>query len=160
MKSISTALSLLVFFASACSNDSGGSPDMGTIDGKELAELTPAERAQFCVSNRDTFAALAVGSCFLSGLETASTKDDCAGLKSDCQMPGASDAVCQQADAGAPDFSDCGTLRVSQVESCLADAKTYFSNLSCDAFGQAPPAGPSCLASIEASCPELLTPFQ
>jgi hypothetical protein len=160
MKSISTTLSLLVFAASACSNGSGGSTDMGGIDGKELAALTPSERASFCVTNRDTFAVLAVGSCVLSGLTTAPTKGDCDTFKSECQMPGASDAVCQAGDAGPPDFSDCGTLRVSQVESCLADAKTYFANLSCDSYGQAPPQGPSCLAGIEESCPSLLTPFQ
>ena len=159
MKSMSTLVSLLVLWASACSNGSG-STDMGGIDGKELAALTPSERASFCATNRDTFAALAVGSCVLSGLTTAPTIDDCNRFKSECQMPGARDSVCQEGDAGPPDFSDCGTLLVSQVESCLGDAKSYFANLSCDSYGQDPPQGPSCLGSIEESCPSLLTPFQ
>lgn len=159
MKTISATLSLLVLSASACSNGGGSSTDTGGIESKKLADLTPAERATFCVTNRDTFAALAVGSCVLSGLETAPTKDDCDRFKTECQTQGASDAVCEPSDAGPPDFSDCGTLRVSQVESCLADAKTYFSTLTCDAYGQEPPAGPSCLAGIEENCPSLLTPF-
>jgi hypothetical protein len=168
MKSIAAAPSLLALLSlgltlvvspSACSNGSGGSTEMGAIDGKELAELTPSERAGFCATNRDTFAQLAVGSCVLSGLETAPTKDDCERFKSECQTQGASGAVCEPSDAGPPDFSDCGTVRVSQVQSCLAEAKTYFANLSCDSYGQEPPAGPSCLALIEQNCPALLTPF-
>jgi hypothetical protein len=132
---------------------------MGTIDGKKLADLTPAERAGFCATNRDTFASLAVGSCILSGLTTAATKDDCDRFKSECETQGATGSVCEQSDAGPPDFSDCGTLRVSQVQGCLADAKTYFASLDCASYGQEPPAGPSCLALVEDSCPELLTPF-
>ncbi len=127
--------------------------------GRSTAELTPPERAGFCATNRDTFAALAVGSCVLSGLTTAPTKDDCERVKSECQTEGASGAVCEQSDAGPPDFSDCGALRVSQVQSCLADARTYFANLGCDSYGQEAPSGPSCLALIEENCPALLTPF-
>jgi hypothetical protein len=159
MKACFPLVSVVVVWANGCSNGSGGSTDMGAIDGKKLADLTVAERAAFCATNRDTFAALAVGSCVLSGLETAPTKDDCERFRSECQMPGASDALCQQADAAPPDFADCGTLRVSQVQSCLSDAKTFFANLSCDAFGQEPMGGPSCLAVIEENCPSLITPF-
>ncbi|HVW30803.1 MAG TPA: hypothetical protein VHC69_35845 [Polyangiaceae bacterium] len=160
MKPLLVTLCALVFSASGCSNGSGGSADSDGIDGKELVELTTAERAQFCATNRDTFAALAVGSCVLSGLETAPTTADCEQFRSDCQMPAADGAVCEGGDAGLPDFTDCGALRVSQVESCLAQAKTFFANLDCSAFGKEPTGAPTCLADVEESCPALLTPFQ
>lgn len=160
MKPFLVVLGALVLCAGGCSNGSGGSTDSGGIEGKELVDLTTAERAQFCATNRDTFAALAVGSCVLSGLETAPTMADCEQFRSDCQMPAADGAVCEGGDAGLPDFTGCGTLRVSQVESCLTQAKTFFADLDCSAFGKEPMGAPSCLADVEESCPALLTPFQ
>jgi hypothetical protein len=53
------------------------------------------------------------------------------------------------------DFSECTTIRVSQVESCFQEASTFFSGLSCDAFGQAP-TGPTCIQTLEEGCPVLI----
>ena len=159
MKASSVAVWFLIVCAGGCSNGSSGGPDAGRLEGKKLSDLTLPEREQFCATNHGTFAALAVGSCVLSGVESAASKDACEAARSECETTSASFGVCQGADAAPPDFTDCGALRVSQVESCLGDAKTFFASLDCSAFGQPPSAAPSCLSTLEQNCPALLTPF-
>ena len=151
-----SCLALLALGQSSCSSDSGAAGGT-SLDGKKLADLTPAERAEFCSANRDAFAAVEVGSCTLSGLD-APTKADCEMAQTECRASSVtSGAVCQDADAGPPDLSECGALRVMQVQSCLSETRTYFSSLTCDSFAQEPPAAPSCLATLAEDCPVLVT---
>ncbi|HEX4340124.1 MAG TPA: hypothetical protein VH062_29655 [Polyangiaceae bacterium] len=156
---ILAAFSALATSLGGCTSDSGnaGGGDT-TMEGKKLAELTQPERAAFCATNRAAFADLVTGSCSLSG-EGAPTTADCETAVAQCRATDvAVGTVCADAsDAGVPDFSDCGALLVSQVESCLAEAKAYFAVLGCDSAGQEPPTLPGCLGTLEQSCPVLLT---
>ncbi|HEX3596025.1 MAG TPA: hypothetical protein VHU80_13025 [Polyangiaceae bacterium] len=156
---LSSALTALALTQSGCGSDSsGGQGGATSLEGKKLSELTPAERSQFCATNGDAFAALVAGSCSLSGLD-APTKTECDTAVAACRADSsATGTVCQETpDAGGHDFSDCSSLRVMQVESCLTEAKTYFAMLTCESAGQEPPMLPSCLGTLQAECPALLT---
>jgi hypothetical protein len=150
---------LLAFGSNGCGSDASGGAGSGD-QGKKLSDLTPAEEQELCLSTFDDFQALSAGSCTLNGLD-APTKADCEMTRTECNqgaMQTGAMAACTPTDASPlPDFSECTSIRVSQVESCLTEARAYFSTLSCDAVGQTPPMAPSCLATLEQGCPALLS---
>jgi hypothetical protein len=145
----------VLFFASygyGCGSDSGAA---SSAQGKKLSDLSLEERMQLCASTIDETQAIAAGSCTLAGLD-ASTKADCEVARDECKadtspVPMAS---CQDPNA-MEDFSDCTTIRVAQVESCLREASTAFTALSCEAAGQEPKL-PGCIDTLELGCPVLI----
>ena len=142
---------LALLSTTACGSDSsGGESDQGKL----LSDLSAAEKQQLCTSNFDDFQALIVGSCTRNGLD-APTQSDCETARDECQQ-GATQTSAMAACSSPADYSQCTSVRVSQVESCLTDAKSYFSTLSCDNVGQEPPQAPGCLETIESGCPALL----
>lgn len=153
MKILNQAFAALVLASYGCgTGDSGGS---SSAQGKKLSDLGLEERMQLCASNIDETQTIAAGSCTLVGLG-APAKADCEMSRDECKAdtPPVTGVSCQDPNA-VEDFSDCTTIRVGQVESCLREASAFFSGLSCDAVGQEPML-PSCIGALEQGCPVLL----
>jgi hypothetical protein len=135
-----------------CGGDSGGS---ASFQGKKLSDLSVEERMQLCASNVDENQAITTGTCTLAALD-APAKADCEMARDQCNADTSrvTTASCQDPDM-VLDFSDCTTIRVSQVESCLREASTFFEGLSCDAVGQQDPLSPGCIETLQLGCPVL-----
>ena len=135
-----------------CGSDSGGP---SSFQGKKLSDLSLEERMQLCESSFDENQAITSGTCTLAGLD-APAKADCETARNQCKAdtPPVTVASCQDPNMVA-DFTDCTTIRVSQVESCLREASTFFAGLSCDAVGQQDPLPPSCIETLQLGCPVL-----
>jgi hypothetical protein len=142
----------LLLASYGCGSDPGGS---SSTQGKKLSDLSLEERMQLCASNIDDTEAIEAGNCTLAGLG-APAKADCEVARDECKAASspATTASCQDPNA-VEDFSDCTTIRVGQVESCLREASTFLAALSCEAVGQEPTL-PSCIRTLEQGCPVLI----
>jgi len=152
MKTAVRAFYALLLALHGCGSDSGGS---SSFQGKKLSDLSVEERMQLCASNIDENQAITTGACTLAALD-APTKADCEMARDQCNadISPVTTASCQDPNM-ALDFTDCTTIRVSQVESCLREASTFFEGLSCDGVGQQDPPSPSCIETLQLGCPVL-----
>jgi len=154
MKSSIRAFCALLLALHGCGSDSGGSSG---FQGKKLSDLSLEERMQLCASNVDETRVISSGTCTLAGLD-APAKADCEMARDQCDADSSpvTEASCRDPNM-VPDFTDCTTIRVSQVESCLREASTFFAGLSCDAVGQQDPLPPSCIETLQVGCPALFS---
>lgn len=153
MKLPNSAWIALLALVQGCGSDSG-SPSNGA-QGKKLSDLNLEERMQLCASTVDATRSIATGLCTLSGLD-APTKVECETAREQCNA--ATVPVTEESCRDpmlVEDFSECTTIRMSQVESCFQEASTFFSGLSCDAVGQNPML-PNCIQTLEEGCPVLI----
>ena len=152
MKLSVPAFYALLLALHGCGSDSGGASG---FQGKKLSDLSLEERMQLCESNIDETRVIASGSCTLAGLY-APAKADCEMARDECNAatPPVTAESCHDPNQVA-DFSECTTIRVSQVQSCLGQASSFFAGLSCDAVGQEP-TGPGCIETLREGCPALI----